>query len=220
MVLSPKLILRSGVVIDDPGGTASRIMAEEWAYYDGLSPGDPDRIEPADVLATVSVNSFVNDAKLVRQVHRGLSGACDDLLRALPRNVSLLDADLETVAELIAAACSVAHVLIPVATKVLHRKRAAMVPMLDNVVLGHYFNYLGRPELIGWSQDKRRVGAAAKIALDGFKTDLEAAEHELNEIATRLDREGTPVTLVRLLEMLLWCGIEPVGYYRRPEVSD
>jgi hypothetical protein len=125
------LELRSGLRIEDPAGTASRMMAEEWAYYDGVANGDWDKIEPIDVLATVSVNSFVNDAAKVRRIHRGMAAACDLLLGGIRRDADLLGTEASVIERLMAAACSVPGVLVPVATKVLHRKRPALVPMLE-----------------------------------------------------------------------------------------
>jgi hypothetical protein len=48
------------------------------------------------------------------------------------------DPDLEEFRELINAAVQARQVLVPVATKVLHRKRRGFIPMLDTVVMGHF----------------------------------------------------------------------------------
>ena len=210
-----QLVLRSGLRVEDPAGVAARMLGEEWHYYDGVPMGDWDRVEPMDVLATVSVNSFVTGAARVRQVHRGLAAACDDRLAGIPREAHLLDSDVAEVEGLLAAACEVPGVLVPVATKVLHRKRPHLIPMLDNVVLAHYFGYLDRPELVGRSQDKRRAASAARVALDAFRADLDQADPVLADIAGQLAVEGTRVTAVRLLELLVWCAVEPAGYYRQ-----
>lgn len=210
-----QLVLRSGPRVEDPARLAARMLGEEWPYYDGVPMGDWDRVEPMDVLATVSVNSFVTDAARVRRVHHGLAAACDGLLAGIPREAHVLDGDLAAVERLLAAACGVPGVLVPVATKVLHRKRPHLIPMLDNVVLAHYFGHLGRPELVGRSQDKRRAASTARIALQAFGADLEGADPVLADIAGQLAADGTPVTAVRLLELLVWCAVEPAGYYRQ-----
>jgi hypothetical protein len=133
---------------------------------------------------------------------------------AFPRHASLLDAEMKSVEELLHAACQVPGVLVPVATKVLHRKRPNLVPMLDNVVLGHYFAFLKRPELVGRSQDKPRAASAAMVALAAFRDDLVDSSAQLNQIAAELVAAGTQVTTMRLLELLVWCAVEPKGYYR------
>lgn len=210
-----RLVLRSGPRLEDPARLAARMLGEEWPYYDGVPMGDWDRVEPVDVLATVSVNSFVTDAARVRRIHRGLAAACDGLLVGIPKGAYLLNADLASVEGLLAAACEVPGVLVPVATKVLHRKRPHLIPILDNVVLAHYFGYLGRPELVNRSQDKRRAASVARIALDAFRADLEEADAVLADVVAQLAASGTPVTGVRLLELLVWCAVEPAGYYRQ-----
>jgi len=211
-----QLVLRSGPRVEDPARLAARMLGEEWPYYDGVVMGDWDRIEPVDVLATVSVNSFVTDAARVRRIHRGLAAACDGLLAGTPRETDLLDTDgAAAVERLLAAACAVPGVLVPVATKVLHRKRPHLIPMLDNVVLAHYFGYLGRPELVGRSQDKRQAASVARVALDAFRADLEEVAPVLMDVAGQLAVDGMPVTAVRLLELLVWCAVEPTGYYRQ-----
>jgi hypothetical protein len=139
-----------------------------------------------DVLATVSVNSFVTDAARVRRIHRGLAAACDGLLAGIPRDAHLLDTDVAAVEGLLAAACEVPGVLVPVATKVLHRKRPHLIPMLDNVMLAHYFVSLGRPERVGRSQNKRRAALVARIALEAFRTDLKEADRVLVDVAEQL----------------------------------
>lgn len=154
---------------------------------------------------TVAVNSFVSDAAKVRRIHRGMAVACDLLLGKIPRDAGLIGTESSVVEQLIAAACSVPGVLVPVATKVLHRKRPALVPMLDNVVLRYYVEHLGRPELIGRSQDKSKAASVATIALQEFKEDLRQAEPMLTELVDRLEQERMPVTTVRLLSCS--CGV-------------
>ena len=61
-----------------------RCCREEYDYYDGLPRGNPDHIEPSDVLATVSMNSYITNATQVRKIHRGMVTNCDGLLPAIP----------------------------------------------------------------------------------------------------------------------------------------
>src|SRR5207245_914287 len=105
-------------------------------------------ITPVDVLATAAVNSFVNSAPQVRAVHRAMAAACDPLLAEVPSDADLLDENaVNAIARLVHAAVQARFVLIPVATKVLHRKRPALIPMLDQVLLDYYADALGCSEL-------------------------------------------------------------------------
>jgi hypothetical protein len=68
--------------------------------------------------------------------------------------------------------------------------------------------------LIGRSKDKSKAASVAMLAVQESKEDFRQAQPMLTEITDRLEHEGMPVTTVRLLELLLWCGVEPAGYYR------
>lgn len=97
------LHLPSGLDIADPLGVLTRFCAEEYAYYDAITSTDPDHIDPVDVLATVSMNSFVNSADRVRAIHRGMAEACDRILADLPADADVLDpnVDLDAVKRLL-----------------------------------------------------------------------------------------------------------------------
>jgi hypothetical protein len=58
MALPQTVSLPSGLSIPDPTDRMLRFCREEYPYYDGLPSGDPDRIKPLDVLATVALMVF------------------------------------------------------------------------------------------------------------------------------------------------------------------
>ncbi|MBM3741076.1 MAG: hypothetical protein FJW39_35525 [Acidobacteria bacterium] len=189
-----------------------RFCREEYAYYDGVDSFDPFSVTPMDVLVTNSVNSFVNGAKRIRAVHRGLAGACNPVLPHIRPDASLLDGAWpeEPLNRLLEAACSAKHVLLPVATKVLHRKRPQLIPMTDNVIIKHY---LGQPG-VNQAQSKTRAAAVGLDVIRMFRADLAACVEEVQGIKDRLARDGYPLSEVRLFEILVWISTEPVGHYR------
>ena len=208
--------LPSGLRVADAASRLLRFCAEEYIYYDGLPTSDPNRVEPLDVLAAVSVNGFYGaHAALVRDVHRGLDTACHPLLAAIPAAADLADygPGLEVVRALLDAAVRVPRVLVPVATKVLHRKRPNLVPMLDNVVLAHYLGTTP-DRLPAATQVKEKAADIAVEALRLFRTDLDAAFAAVEAARAFVAEEGYPLTLVRTLEILVWTEIEVRGYYR------
>lgn len=86
--------------------------------------------------------------------------------------------------------------------------------MLDAIVLGYYFVQLGRPDLAARAKQSATTTEEAMLVVEAFKADIEFAQSRLSEISACLERDGTPVTTVRLLELLVWCSVESVGYYR------
>ena len=210
------LTLLSGCTINDPAERVRQFCAEEYPYYDAIPAAAPNRIEPIDVLVTVAVNAFYSaNAAAIRRAHRGLAAACDPLLPAIPEDADLLavDPSLAAVEELLHAAIQVPGVLIPVATKVLHRKRLHLIPILDNVVLAHYLGTTPQ-KLPAATQDKRRAAGAAVRVLDQFRADLRGAHPAIETIRQGLLRDGYDLSAVRILELLLWTQVEERGYYR------
>jgi hypothetical protein len=115
---------------------------------------------------------------------------------------------------LLDAAVQVKGVLIPVATKVLHRKRRQLIPMLDGVILRYLLDTEEHRPLVARLEDGRTAAAVAMVALDRFHADLIATSAELERLCGTLAGAGFPLSPVRVLEVLVWTEVEPGGYYR------
>jgi hypothetical protein len=172
--MNPGLALASGCRIEEPLARLRAFCAEEYAFYDGVASADDNHVDPGDVAITIAVNSFINAATRLRSVQRGLAEACDPVLRRLSRDAQLEDPDapLEVLHELLEAAVSVPWVLLPVGTKVLHRKRRAFIPMLDQVVVDYYLEAINRPDLKASTQDQHRAASTAMLVIDALRRDL------------------------------------------------
>ena len=209
--------LSSGPTINDPFARLIKFCQAEYQYYDNVPTGDPNSVLPVDVLATVGVNSFINSAQRVRAVHLGMSAECDALLAAIPHDADLmLVSSLLPVYELLSAAMKTKFVGLAVATKVLHRKRSCLIPMLDNVVARHYLDLLDQRALftraLGGSREASRQ--IAELVLPRFRDDLQDVQHEILSLRTRLERSGFFLSHVRILEILVWTETEDRAYYR------
>jgi len=205
--------LTSGLVVADPLGRLLAFCAEEYAYYDAVPSTNPNHIDPVDVLVTVSMNSFVNTAEKARSIHRGLAEACDPILEVIPEDADLRVIDLPLVERLLDAACQVRGVLIPVATKVLHRKRRSLIPMLDSVLIDYYL-HAGVDVVRAAFEDGRRAGKAARPILERFRADLSGGWDDLTAVTGALATSGFRLTPLRALELLIWTETEQRAYYR------
>lgn len=191
--------LRSGVDAWLDIQSFTRFGRNEWPYFDGIPDRDPMRILPDDVQATVSMNSFVNTAEKVQEVHRGLQRTCERFLPDIPPDADLLsfDPDLVIARELLDAACRLRGVLLATATKVLSRKRPDYLPMLDNVVVNAYCDALGRSALKARAQEGEHAASVGVLVLDAFRTDLGGAPRELSDALDATAAVGAPMTPVR-----------------------
>ena len=212
----PQLVLPSGCRVEAPLQRMLAFCAGEYAYYDAILSARPNEIQPVDVLATVAMNSFVNSASRVRSVHLGMSERCDALLVSIPEDADLVDLSRwkEPVHQLLHEAVQAKFVLIPVATKVLHRKRRRLIPMLDSVILRYYLDTPAHRHLLAGTEDKKRAANVAMVALERFHEDLVSVEVQLESLRGSLALNGYELSPVRLLEVLIWTEVEPGGAYR------
>lgn len=214
-----RLATRTGINIDGAEERVRRFLTEEWRYYDGIEDVEPSKITVIDVLAPMMVNAYMGTgADQLRGIHRGLVAACEPVLAQVPvaADLRFFDPDLSIIRQLLHAAVSVRGVLLPVATKVLFRKRRRLIPILDNVVIGYYLDATGARNLLDRTQDKRHAADVAVHVLTAFREDLLGCYEQLAEISATATQAGYPVGPLRLLEFLVWSETEPRGYYRGP----
>lgn len=209
-------ILPSGVKAWFDDSAFRRFGRDEWPYYDGIPDRDPMRILPEDVQVTVSMNSFINTADAVRDIHRGMSGRCEPLLLEIPEQADLttFDPDLSIARELLHQACTLRGVLLAKATKVLHRKRPGYLPMLDSVVVEAYCKAKGRTALISRAQDGQHAAGVGVFVMEVFRGDLKASPEGLAGAMAATAAVGAPMTPIRALEVAVWMANENRGYYR------
>lgn len=92
------------------------------------------------------------------------------------------------------------------ATKILHKKRPHLIPVLDSVLL-KYCDEASKGPLGGTGgNETQKLLAAMEI----FKVDLDENREVLDELASS-EKQVKDLTLVRRLEILIWAW---AGYYR------
>lgn len=173
---------------------------EIWAYpyYDAPPTREDDEVRYEDVLAAAALHPGLSRPDLGFFATRGpLLG---DWLRRLPPGLTLAEADdrvLGVMDELVAWDVDVSLSLL---SKVLHRKRPALLPLVDRQILDWYRPVTG----------ERRGEAAWPALIRAIQRDLrlEANSLVLDEITRRLaaDLEGRVPTQVRLADIAVWMG--------------
>src|SRR5205823_7628144 len=109
--------------------------------------------------------------------------------------------------DLISGAMKAKYVLLATASKVLHRKRPGLIPVLDWVVVAHYLKRLGEEKLLARSwEDRTAAREAGRLALVGVREDLKDATLEIGELVQALSAVGVPLAPVRGLDILGWSG--------------
>jgi hypothetical protein len=177
-------------------------------YLDWEPSTDPDRLMPEDLAVTILINSRVGPAAFKStQDH----GAGLDLAKLADQPLEATDASArDRVARLIADVARWSGFAASVATKILHKKRPHLIPILDNqAIFGAYMN-------ARWPEQRssmESIYAEGRIreALEWIWTDLTRSENA--EAWSTLARIEPNRSCIELFDMVWWVHfrrLEPV----------
>jgi hypothetical protein len=205
---STPVILRNGVGIEDPLTTLLGFLSEQWAYdvtevSGPASFGEPDLRLANRGGARISAAEIAAVLKQRRRIERAL--------RAIAPDASLAGASSSVpwlpLRRLFDAFADIRGVGFSKLTKALHRKRPALIPMLDSVVQ----KYLEDDDL----GPKAPFGERGLALVRGYKRDLDLNRAALRTVRRELGRRDYVLSEVRILDLLIWSVEVP----RRPVPS-
>jgi hypothetical protein len=154
--------------------------------YKSTTPSDPNKVVPEDLAVTLLINSRI-DWKAFRSLQD--HGSEIDLSQLPQKPLEQTSAEeRQQVAALIAKMTQFDGFAASVATKVLHKKRPALIPILDNLaIFGAYMNP-NWPQKPASSDSVKKDENRIYKALDWIAFDLNRAENvavwnELQSIA-------------------------------------
>jgi hypothetical protein len=168
-------------------------------------PATPrDRVLMEDLAVTMLINSRV-EARQAMGVFR--NGATLDL-SVLPDKAlgETTDSERQVVAELVAAMTTWPGIGASVATKTLHKKRPALIPVLDNMAIFGAYMYPLWPEKRALADTIKAV-PRVKEALDWIAADVTRPENE--PVWQRLQEIEPARTRIDLFDMVWWMYFSP-----------
>ncbi len=177
-------------------------------YLDHISCTPPDRLVPEDLAVTILINSRVGSTAFVAVQDHG-----SELNLATLPDKPLQDttpSERQQLAELIEDVARWPGFAASVASKVLHKKRPALIPIIDNqAIFGAYMNPLwpDSPSLA----DSVYAASRVREALDWIAFDI--ARPENRDTWTALAASEPTRTLIDLFDMVWWIyfrTVEPV----------
>jgi hypothetical protein len=208
------LCVSNGLVIADGlAAVVAKFTRFRWDWYDGVRTA-PDIIEPVDFAITIAMNSRATADRMKSFMER--SGRLGRLLQNIPRDVPLAretpPSVLNSVAELFDEACKASGTALAVASKVLHRKRPALIPMLDRVIVDrHYLPALRAPTHPPWFKPEwLKTGSWSdptqymRLMADELDDNREALERIRAQLP---DTIPSIISDVRLLEAALYAQL-------------
>ena len=203
LVASRPVILRNGIDIEDPLTPLIGFLEQGWAYDVGEASapgsfGEPDlrlanrggaRISAAEIAAILDRRRRIERALRTIAPDASLAGTVDSVPWLPLKRLFDGFADIRGVG-------------FSKMTKTLHRKRPALIPMLDSVVQ----RYLEEDDL----GTDAPFGDRALALVRGYKRDLDRNRPAIRAIGRELAGRGYVLTEVRILDLLIWSVEAPI----------
>ena len=208
--------LPSGLHLRDVGGMLRRKFDMwPWGNYDGLVVNDPFAITDNDVdisFSGIGARSSVNRDVYKAQIREKLA-ELNTFLREIPSETMLEDLDLAEVrgpiVGLIDCLTDLKGVKIANATKITHRHRPGLLPIVDSV-LENYYKYAISIRDECRFQDLKRArtqswGMYYLAILDQIREDIRATTDQLDQLRQEIaGTEYAGASRLRILESLIW----------------
>ena len=191
------VVLRNGVDIDDPLSVVLGFLEAGWAYDVGDASA-PASFGESDLRLANRGGARISAAEIAAVLER--RRAIERALRAVAPDASLAGAGSSVpwlpLRQLFDSFADIRGVGFSKMTKALHRKRPALIPMLDSVVQKYLeSDDLGAQALFG----DRALGLVR-----GYKRDLDRNRAAVRTVRRELARRSYEVSEVRILDLLIW----------------
>jgi transposase len=194
-----RIILRGGVEVEDPLELALEFLATYSSYEASASSGSAS-FDESDLRLANRGGARIAAAEIAAILER--RGEIERALRKIHPDASLADATTSIpwipLTQLFDAFADIRGIGFSKMTKTLHRKRPALIPMLDSVVQA----YLARGD--PGRRSSGSFGERATALVRSYKRDLDRNRSALHEIQQELASREHSLTKVRILDLLIW----------------
>ena len=194
--------LPSGLEIPNPRELILSFVRGWYPMYDGVPIEADNQLRVIEIALSTMLNSRIsgNTASAIWLAREPIEAA----MAMIPSDVDLLMVDhaqvIPGINGIIAAVdsmCAIHRVKLAVTTKILHKKRPALIPIFDSKVDDYYGVLVTENNHHGW-------GRYCASLIKKVHADMLAVRDELQELREELDAQGTPMTPCRILNALTW----------------
>ena len=193
------IIFRGGIEVENPLELALEFLAA-YSSYEAHDSSGPASFDESDLRQANRGGARISAAEIAAILER--RGEIEGSLRRIGPGASLTDTASSipwiALTQLFDAFADIRGVGFSKMTKALHRKRPALIPMLDSVVQ----EYLTRDDPATSSSES--FGARATALVRSYKRDLDRNRSALDELKRELATRDYPLTKVRILDLLIW----------------
>jgi hypothetical protein len=193
------IILRGGVEIENPLELALEFLAA-YSSYEAYDSSSPVSFDESDLRLANRGGARISAIEIAAILER--CGEIERALRKIQPDASLADATSSipwiALTRLFDAFADIRGIGFSKMTKALHRKRPALIPMLDSVVQA----YLTSDDPGTGSSGS--FGERTTALVRSYKRDLDRNRSVLHELQRELASREYRLTEVRILDLLIW----------------
>jgi uncharacterized protein DUF6308 len=190
------IILRGGVEVENPLEVALEFLAA-YSGHEAYGSSEPTSFDESDLRLANRGGARISATEIAAILER--RGEIERALRKIHPDASLADTTSSIpwilLTRLFDAFADIRGVGFSKMTKALHRKRPALIPMLDSVVQTYLTS--GDPETGSF-------GERATALVRSYKQDLDRNQSVLHEVQEELASRTYRLTEVRILDLLIW----------------
>jgi Family of unknown function (DUF6308) len=191
------VVLRNGVDIEDPLGVVLGFLEAHWAF-DVSDPSGPASFGESNLRLANRGGARISRAEIAAILER--RGAIERALGAIAPHASLTGVASSVpwlpLRQLFDAFADIRGVGLSKMTKALHRKRPALIPILDSVLQ----KYLEGDDLGAQAP----FGERALGLVRGYKRDLDRNRAVMRAVQQELAGRSYTLSEVRILDLLIW----------------
>jgi hypothetical protein len=192
------IILRDGLELENPLELALEFLAG-YSSYDAYDSSGGTSFDESDLRLANRGGARISAAEIAAILDR--RGEIERALREIDADASLADTSSSIpwmpLTRLFDAFADIRGIGFSKMTKALHKKRPALIPMLDSVVQA----YLAGDRSTG---SIGSFGERATALVRAYKEDLDRNRSVLHEIQRELANHDYRLTEVRILDLLIW----------------
>jgi hypothetical protein len=193
------IILRGGGEVENPLELALEFL-DAYSTSEPYDSSGPASFDESDLRLANRGGARISAAEIAAILER--RGEIERALRKVHADASLADATSSIpwipLTRLFDAFADIRGIGFSKMTKALHRKRPALIPMLDSVVQA-YLN-TGNPG----TRSSGSFGERATALVHSYKRDLDRNRAVLHELQQELASRTYQLTEVRILDLLIW----------------
>jgi len=195
-VIPEKLTLPSGLLIEDLQAKLDGLFSRWYELYDAVPVPRDDTLRPEEIALCIMMNSRMSGNTGLAVWER--RAAIEAALQRIPPDADLAGEDVpwQTVQELLDPFQTIRRAKLGIATKILHKKRPGLIPMLDMLLQGHYRRRL--------TTRAKTLGGYGVSLIKLLREDLLAELPAVTALCEVAARQQKPVTPVRMLDHLVW----------------